>query len=244
MRRKEWFGEWFDSPYYHVLYKHRDNEEAKYFLDNLIGLLKPPPCTEMLDLACGKGRHSIYLSQKGYNVTGLDLSAQNIAAAKKFENGSLHFDTHDMREVYAKETFDYIFNLFTSFGYFDTMKEHEDTILSISTMLRPGGRFVLDFLNPYRVTHHLVHEEIKRIDGIEFHINRDVEGDFIVKNIELFDNGNRFEFHEKVRTICRAEFLEFFEKAGLRVEFVFGNYELDDYDPERSDRLIFVTQKL
>ena len=97
--RTEWFDEWFDSPYYHILYKHRDYEEAKDFLDTLIRYFRIKPNHKVLDLACGKGRHSIYLNEQGFDVTGVDLSEQNITHARQFQNERLTFDIHDMREV-------------------------------------------------------------------------------------------------------------------------------------------------
>src|SRR5688500_2509825 len=116
---QEWFSTWFDSPYYHILYNNRDEQEAEQFMDKLLAYLHPKPHEKVLDLACGKGRHSVYLNQKGFDVTGIDLSEQSIAYARQFENERLHFAVHDMREVYQPETFDFILNLFTSFGYFE-----------------------------------------------------------------------------------------------------------------------------
>lgn len=242
MSRKEWFGEWFDSPYYHILYRHRDKEEAEYFIDNLLAYLNPEKDAKMMDLACGKGRHSIYLNKKGYYVTGLDLSPSNIEYARKYSNDRLVFNVHDMREVYHEQKFDYIFNLFTSFGYFETKEEHRRTIKAIKGSLKPGGYFVLDFLNPYVVINELIEEEVKRLEGIEFHIKRYVENGYIIKRIEFYDEGERFNFYEKVKTIRRREFEEFFKEAGLKLKHTFGSYELDDYHPERSQRLIFITQ--
>ena len=183
-KRKEWFGEWFDSPYYHVLYKHRDHEEAQAFINVAIEYLGVNSQHKIMDLACGKGRHSIYLNKKGFDVVGLDLSAQSIEYANKFANDRLHFYIHDMREVFAEEAFDFVFNFFTSFGYFETKEEHEKAIHSIAQSLKKGGVFLLDFLNPYTVINHLVTEEKKEIDGIEFHITKDFTDDgYITKDI-------------------------------------------------------------
>ena len=108
----EWFAQWFDSPYYHILYKFRDSEEAQKLIDNISTRLAIPEGAKLMDLACGKGRHSIYMNTKGYDVTGLDLSKQSIQAASQKANDTLHFAVHDMREVYEEGTFDYVFNLF------------------------------------------------------------------------------------------------------------------------------------
>jgi len=114
-----WFASWFDSPYYHVLYKDRDDSEAADFMDRLTQYLHLHPSSKILDLACGKGRHSRYLSSLGYDVTGVDLSTQSITFAKKFEKENLKFAVHDMCLPYKNAAFNTVFNLFTSFCYFD-----------------------------------------------------------------------------------------------------------------------------
>jgi SAM-dependent methyltransferase len=243
MEEKEWFGEWFDSPYYHVLYKHRDYEEAEHFIDNLIGYFHFRPTDKIMDLACGKGRHSIYLNRQGFDVTGLDLSPQSIAHAREYENERLHFYVHDMRKVFRRQEFDYVLNLFTSFGYFDKESENQDAVCAAATALKSGGKLLIDFLNPYKVVHQLVPEEIKVIEGIEFHITKHLSNDnYIVKDIRFEDKDQHWHFQERVKAIRRTQFLEYFQTAGLELLETFGDYELNPYDCERSDRMIFVLQ--
>ena len=242
MRRREWFGEWFGSPYYFKLYKHRDTEDARFFIDNLLAYLQPDPNHRIMDLACGKGRHSIYLNGKGYDVTGLDLQPDNVQYASEYANERLRFFQHDMRKIFQPGAFDLVVNLFTSFGYFDTKKEHQQTIDAVAQSLRPGGRFVLDFLNPYTVIHNLVPSEKKVVDGLTFYITRSFDGEFILKNISFEDGGKHHQYTEKVKAIRRVEFLGYFEKAGLNLLEVFGDYQLSAYHPDQSERLIFVTQ--
>lgn len=244
MSKKQWFDEWFNTIYYHILYKHRDYEEAAAFLDHLIDYFGIVPDAKILDLACGKGRHSIYLNKKGFNVTGVDLSEENIKFAKGKQNGSLHFAVHDMRNVFANEMFDYVFNLFTSFGYFDSKEENLNVIDATIRSLKPGGRFLLDFLNPYVVVNNLVHEEDKTIENIHFRIKRAYTDDeFILKNIIVDDHGQHYEFEEKVKAIRRTDFLKHFKKINLKVIDIFGDYELSEYRKEESQRLIFVLEK-
>lgn len=243
-KRREWFNLWFDTPFYHILYQHRDQQEARDFIDNLAVQFHLPKGSKVMDLACGQGRHSIYLSDKGYDVVGLDLSKQNIEAAQKFEHERLHFFVHDMRKLWKANEFDVVFNLFTSFGYFETEKENFSVIKAVEQSLKKGGGFVIDFLNPYTVINHLVSEEVKKIDGIEFHITKDVnEKNFIVKDIRFEHEGQKYHFQERVKAIRRVKFLEYFEKAGLKVLNIFGDYQLNDYVAEKSDRMIFILQK-
>jgi 2-polyprenyl-3-methyl-5-hydroxy-6-metoxy-1,4-benzoquinol methylase len=87
----EWFENWFDSEYYHLLYDNRNHEEADLFVSNLLAFLKLPKGAKVMDLACGKGRHSYFLNASGLDVLGVDLSSNSISEAKEMENESLHF---------------------------------------------------------------------------------------------------------------------------------------------------------
>ena len=244
MKGKEWFGEWFDSPYYHILYKDRDHQEAQLFIDKLIDYLQLEKDAKIMDLASGKGRHSMYLNKKGFDVIGLDLSSANVKYANKKSNERLQFFEHDMRNLFRREEFDYVFNLFTSFGYFETQEENQLAIKNVADGLKSGGKLVLDFLNPYKVIHHLVPEEIKIKESIEFHITKNVdEQGYIIKNIKFEDDGKLYMFQEKVKAIRKKEFLTYFEKAGLEVEVIFGDYDLNPYDCDNSERMIFIVKK-
>ncbi len=242
-KTKEWFGEWFDAPYYHILYKNRDVEEARKFIDKLIDFLHFDTKDHIMDLACGKGRHAIYLNSKGYRVTGLDLSVQNISLANRYANEKLQFFVHDMREVWEEGSFDYILNLFTSFGYFDSEAENEASIVAAATALRKGGKLLIDFLNPFTVVHNLVPEEYKTVEGINFHIRKWLrEDDYIIKDISFEHAGKAYHYQEKVKAIQRKEFLRYFDKAGLRLIRLFGDYDLNPYQAESSERMIFLLE--
>lgn len=242
--KKEWFNEWFNSPYYHILYKNRDEAEARYFIQRLISFLKIKPTDNILDVACGKGRHSIYLNSLGFKVEGIDLSERNITVASQSANDKLHFQVHDMREVYKEASFDYAFNMFTSFGYFDKEEDNQKAITAIAQSLKQEGVFVLDFLNPYKVINNLIKEETKDIEGIHFQINRSFEGEHIIKKINITDNGAYHEFYEKVMAIRRISFLDYFRNANLMHLQTFGDYSLNQYEPQFSDRMIFIVKKL
>lgn len=241
---KEWFGEWFDSPYYHILYRDRDYQEAQKFIDKVVDYFLLSPDHKVLDLACGKGRHSIYLNKKGCDVIGVDLSEQNIAYANQYANERLAFYRHDMREVFREGAFDFVLNLFTSFGYFDAHEENQAAISAIEKGLKPGGYLLLDFLNPYKVVNDLVPTATKTVDGIDFQISKHLSTDnYIVKDIAFTDEGTSYHFQERVKAIRRLEFLDFFKQAGLHLMDVFGDYQLNPYDCDVSDRMIFIVKK-
>ena len=240
---KEWFGSWFDSPYYHILYEHRDEKEAHAFINNLNTLFDFEKNDHILDIACGKGRHAIYLNSKGLNVVGIDLSPQNIAHAKAYENNKLHFHVHDMRQIFKRNAFDYALNLFTSFGYFDTVVENEQAIHAAAIALKNKGQLVIDFLNPYTVIDRLVPCERKTIKGIDFEINRRFSQGFIMKEIKFTDGSRDYLFTERVKAIRKIEFMRYFIKAGLKLKANFGDYQLNPYHWQSSERMIFVLEK-
>jgi 2-polyprenyl-3-methyl-5-hydroxy-6-metoxy-1,4-benzoquinol methylase len=239
---KPWYKEWFNSPYYHLLYRHRDNEEAKIFLNNLQKALHFLPTYHILDLACGRGRHSIYLNSLGFEVTGLDLSEANIRYASQYQNHRLHFAIHDMKEVYKPQAFDVVLNLFTSFGYFRNDEENQQVISSVYTMLKPGGIFVLDYLNVSLIQ---LDEQIKesKVDDVIFRIRKFAENDRIIKEIEVIDGKNQYFYYEKVKYYTAETLCNMIEKEGMKILHIYGNYHLSTFNPSVSERVIIVSSK-
>ena len=238
-----WFASWFDTSYYHTLYKHRNDNEAHFFMDNLMNTLHPSADSTILDLACGRGRHSVYLSNKGFDVIGTDLSGESILFAKQFENQRLKFFTHDMRLSFNGRRFDYIFNLFTSFGFFDNDADHQKTLNNISESLQPNGTFVIDFLNVEYVRKGLIPIEQKVIDGITFNIKRFIKDGSIFKQISFHADGRDWDFEERVRGFSKDELVNMITESGLIIENVFGNYKLETFDTMNSERMIIVAKK-
>jgi SAM-dependent methyltransferase len=234
-----WFASWFDTPYYHILYKDRNYREAQIFIDNITHYLNLPEKAKVLDLACGKGRHSIYLNQLGYDVIGADLSENSIVEANKNANDTLHFVVHDMRESY-EEKFEAIFNLFTSFGYFEKEEDNLKTLIAIKESLSEYGFAVIDFMNSKQVIANLIPEENKEIDGIVFHIKRYLLDGFIIKEIDFEDKGEKFHFVEKVKAYTLEDFQLMMNEAGIYLLDTFGDYKLKKFHKNTSERLIMI----
>lgn len=241
MKTTDWFTSWFDTPYYHTLYKHRNDADAQFFMRNITSFLKLAQDSFIADLPCGKGRHSVYLNSLGYKVTGGDLSRNSIQHAKKFENDTLNFEVWDMRDP-LENKYDAIFNLFTSFGYFDDDNEDIAILKSIKNGLNKDGVFVLDFLNVEKVKNSLVTKEIKTIDGIEFHIKREIKNGFILKHISFIANDQQHSYTEQVKFLTLDKMQAYFKKAGLSIKHVFGDYSLSTFDKNTSDRLILIAK--
>lgn len=240
-----WFTDWFNSPYYDILYKHRDDHEAHSFIRALFRVLpiRNAPRT-ILDLACGNGRHAQSLSEFG-SVTGLDINPLQIQKAQQRKLAEAEFAIHDMRDLYKATYFDYVLNLFSSFGYFDEHSENQQSILQVAASLKPGGIFIQDFLNYYYVKSHLKEEETQEMEGVIFTITRKIEGAFIIKNISVYNtqNGERLSFYEKVRGYTVKELRLMHKKAGLSLVSLWGDYDLQSFNLKESPRVILVSTK-
>ncbi len=239
----QWFENWFDTKFYHILYKNRDEKEAKHFLKNLVNKLQIPIESKIIDLACGKGRHSVYLNGLGLNVVGVDLSEQSIMHAKQHEKQNLHFVKADLRSLPFENEFDYGLNLFTSFAYSDSWDENLLILQEINKTLKKDGFLLIDFLNASKIILNENAKEEKVLDGIEFKISKEIKNKRIVKKIEFESEGKSYSFEEKVQLLELSDFEKLFKQSGFVLKSVFGNYNLDSFDQSSSNRLILLTQK-
>jgi 2-polyprenyl-3-methyl-5-hydroxy-6-metoxy-1,4-benzoquinol methylase len=249
---KEWFATWFDSPYYHQLYNHRDEAEAENFVTHLLDYLttthRLAPKSKLLDLACGKGRHSITMAKLGFDVLGVDLSPQSISCALHHSCASktLAFDTHDMREVYPNKTFDAVFNLFTSFGYFESEADNEKMLKSIYKMLATNGLLVIDFFNAEKVVKNLVEHEVIERSTENYRINRSVTITHVHKSIRVEPKNGAApaDFREQVQLFYLEDFERLLTQANFNILATFGNFDLISFDSKTADRLIIIAQKV
>lgn len=239
----DWFETWFDTPYYHILYKNHDYREAEAFITKLVGGLNLPLHSKIIDLACGKGRHSVFLNKLGFDVLGLDLSQQSISFDKQFENEYLKFRVHDMRDPIEGEKVDAVFNLFTSFGYFDDENDDRKVFHAVADVLKPDGFFVLDYLNQSFVRNRLVENtEIER-EGITFKINKKIENRYIIKQIDFEDKGKSYSYFERVKLHTPEKILQYAEEAGFERMTIWGDYDLSLFNENESSRCINLFRK-
>jgi cyclopropane fatty-acyl-phospholipid synthase-like methyltransferase len=239
---KEWFATWFDSKFYHILYKDRDYKEAEIFMQNLLSFLKLKKGSHILDLACGRGRHSVYLNKIGFKVTGVDLSKNSIQYAKQFSDSGLEFEVHDMRNSFQNK-YDAIFNLFTSFGYFDDDKTNIKVLYNIENGLKENGIAVIDFMNVNFVKKHLIKKEKVKKENITFNITRKIKDNKIIKKISFKIDNKEHNFQEKVQFLTIDTIKNYINATNLRLIKTFGDYQLSEFDSNNSKRLILVLKK-
>ena len=245
MADREWYKKWFNSTFYHKLYFERDQNEAQQFILRLVDYLKPEPNSRMLDVACGRGRHSQFLASLGFDVTGIDLSFESIAVAKQAEKENLHFYQHDMRLPAWINYFDYAFNFFTSFGYFSTRREHDDAVGTIVKSLRPNGTILFDYLNVHYAEERLVHNETKTIENTHYEIHRWMDKSHFYKRIIITDPllDEPQEYTEKVAKLSLGDFTDMLSFQQVQVVDVFGDYQLNTYHVRNTPRMIVIGKK-
>lgn len=244
MYKMKWFSTWFDSPYYHILYDERDENEASAFIKAIQQKLKTPKNAHVLDAACGQGRHAKTLHELGFKVEGFDLSPKNIEAAKQNAAENLSFFVHDIRDPLPKDdAYEWVCNFFTSFGYFDVKSDNQAAFDSLSAALKPGGVFLMDFFNPTYVLNHLVGQETVIKQGISFEINRWSKDGFLYKSIDFTDQKEVYHFEEKVELISKSDFLEYAVNSGLSSTGMLGDYQLNEFYDQNSPRMIFLWTK-
>ena len=243
---KDWFAVWFDSHHYHQLYGHRSDAEAKAFMERLhmewgTGNL------QLLDLACGRGRHARAAAELGHEVLGLDLSQNSIEEAQHRHAGvpGLSFVVGDMRHFELERSFDGVLNLFTSFGYFDRKADHLAVLRQVHRHLRPGGFLVLDFLDtPFAKACLVPKDEITR-DGVTYRMERHVERqpgadwDTFVKRIVHDGPEGRGEHVERVAALNEEDLTDMLESSGFNIVTRYGDYTLAPWKAGKTPRIIY-----
>lgn len=243
-------GAWYEKSFgkdYLTIYKHRNQQNAYEEVRKMIEWLSLPKGSEVFDLCCGTGRHSLALADFGYQVTGMDLSETLLAEARRSDTEQRITWLHgDMRNVPLHKQFDAVVNLFTSFGYFPTDDENLKVFQEISRLLKSGHPFIVDYLNPDYVAEQLVPYSEREVDGVHIveqrSIERTADGEFVVKKIEVRDHARNEtrNYLERVKLYGLHEMQTMMQHAGLRVDQVFGDYDQGTYDQDKSPRMILV----
>jgi SAM-dependent methyltransferase len=247
-------GEWFTESFgedYKIVYRHRNRASAEREIGSMMEWMELPSNAAVLDIGCGMGRHAHALRELGYEVTGLDLSEVLLSEARRSDHeGHMAWVRGDMRQLpFADNRFDATVNLFTSFGYFEAFDDNRKVLQEIKRVLKPDGRYLIDFLNPTYVIKHLVPQSI-RIDkhtGLQITEKRTIENDFVVKKIKItppVDSSGVIaqdrHYEERVRLISVGQFEEILNDTGLQLDAIYGGYDGSPYLSESSKRLILL----
>ena len=243
---KTLFGEDYLRMYEPVLTPERTQREV----DGIINLLALPQGSSILDLCCGHGRHSVALAQRGYQITGQDLSEVFLHEAEKEAMAKgVHVDwVHsDMRHIPFEDTFDAVINIFTAFGYLETQDEDQGVLKQVSKALRPNGLFLLETLQrekfirhfePHMIEHHpdgLIVLEERDFDMLTSRAN--------VKLTMIYADGERKEYGHAARIYTLTELAQMLSRAGLQVKGYYGAWDKSRLTID-SLRLLVLAQKV
>ena len=241
-----WFEEWFDSPLYEKLYSNRDEKDAASLADLIEEVIPVSAYRNVLDLGCGRGRHSITLAQRGYQVTGIDLSNKAIEKAKRIAGqknlNNVKFFVRDMRDPLPKQ-FDAIVNLFTTFGYFLEDEENRRVLRNTGKMLNQGGILFLDYLNPHYVEKNLVPSESGMYENLTYNVTRQIKDCMVFKTIQFSDDSldEPVKYRERVKLYDLEWFRDVLTDSGYDIIETYGNYEGSPFLVE-SPRMIIVAK--
>jgi len=241
-----WFEEWFDSPLYEKLYSNRDEKEAASLADLIEEVMPVSSYRNILDLGCGRGRHSITLAQRGYQVTGIDLSKKAINKAKQVaKQKDLHnvqFLVRDMRDPLPKQ-FDGVVNLFTTFGYFLEDEENRNVLRNTKKMLAKEGVFFIDYLNPQYVEKNLVPSESGMYENLTYNVTRKIKDGMVFKTIQFSGDSldKPVKYRERVKLYGLEWFRDILGDSGFKIIETYGNYDGAPFLAE-SPRMIIVAK--
>lgn len=238
------FAEWLNSPFYQLFHNTQTSEKVD-FINGLIRIVEAPHGSKILETGCGNGVNSKHFAQNGFDVTGIDYSFDAINQAKQLEGENLQFFQHDMRLPFWINYFDYAFNLFTAFGYFNTLREHDNSIRTISQSLKLNGLFVVDFFNVNFEETHLDKTQEIWAGTVEFGVENSQDEENFYKKIRVKEEEIVKDlFTEKHLKLSLGDFTDMFAYQGLQIQEVFGDYNFSDYNVRTSPRLIFIAKKI
>jgi SAM-dependent methyltransferase len=159
------------AQYYDLLYRDKDYPRETAFvvrlLDQLLAARDGP--IEILDLACGTGRHTQELARLGYAVEGSDISGDMVAIARE-RAARLDLDIRYHNESFQScdrigRKYDGVISMFSAIDYMTEYRDFARAMLNIRTLLRDGGLLIFDFWNGNAVVSDYSPVRVKRMDG-------------------------------------------------------------------------------
>ncbi|MCB0731826.1 MAG: class I SAM-dependent methyltransferase [Ignavibacteriae bacterium] len=243
---KEWYKDWFSSDYYLEVYKHRNFEDTENLVELILSNTDIKPDAKILDAACGAGRYSIKFAERGFDVTGFDLSKSMLEIAENeasIRNLKIDFQHYDLRHFKSEKKFNLVLSLFTSFGYFESDDENFLFPQNAYNYLKEKGYYILDYLNKGYLETNLVENSEKFVEDNKITETRFIKNNRIQKKIIISNGEENKEYLESVKLYSYEEIVKNFENIGFNVKKVFGNYLGENYNKQTSERCIIIFQK-
>ena len=245
-----WYKTFFGEDYLHIYEPILTPERTQRDVDGIVNLLALPQGSSIFDLCCGHGRHAIPLAQRGYKVTGQDLSEVFLLEAEKEARAKgVHVDwLHgDMRNIPFEDEFDAVINIFTAFGYLENQDEDQQVLQQVCKALKPGGLFLLEIIDREGLMRHYGSQHIEYSpEGLIVLEERSF--DLLTSRNEvqitmLHTDGQRTQYSHSLRVYTLTELVQMLTMAGLQVKAYFGAWDGSELTID-SFRLILLSQKV
>ncbi len=203
----------------------------------------------VLDLCCGNGRHGRLLADQEMTVVGLDRSRFLLDEARKgglSTKYGIHFIEGDMRHIPLKPSCDAVINLFTSFGFFEG-DGNLQVLSEVAAVLKPGGKFLLDYWNPHTVVEldrtrnwWWISESMLALAEVEYHPESGLLSDY--RTVIELSTGAIQKTVNRLRFYFPTELKSILEDVGLQVCATYGDF---DYSPFLIDarRMITIAER-
>ncbi len=160
------------SQYYNLLYEDKDYIAETNYIDHLIKNYKPKS-TNILELGSGTGKHAFLLSKKGYQVVGLERSADMVAIANLENNPGVHFEVADITHFNLNRSFDVATSLFHVISYLTDNKSLIQTFKNVHHHLNKEGLFIFDVWHSPAVHHQIPEKRTKRLHNAQIEVVRE-----------------------------------------------------------------------
>jgi len=230
----DWEAVFEPDDYLYFYYEGLGGEQREKEVNFIVKELNLAEGKLILDLACGYGRHANKLAALGHDVTGVDITEGFLEIAKKEakEIGvKVRYILQDMREINFNNEFDCAISMSTAFGYFED-DENFKVLENVSRALKKGGLFLLDLTNrDFILRNFLPYIVIEKGKDYMIDINKfdPVEGKSYDRRV-VFRNGVIKEKPFFVRQYAPTEIRDLLNKAGLKVQKIFGNYDSSPFN--------------
>lgn len=249
----EWFeSEKFWTQYAPIMFDDARWEEAPTVAQYVKDIAHLAPGSKVLDAGCGLGRISVELAALGLDVTGVDIIQSELEAARdsaEAEGVELTLVNHDLRTYSAPDQFDCAINLFTSFGYCDTVEEDMQILRNIADSVKPGGTFIMECTSrETAIMYWTPGEEFERA-GYKVVTHFEVVGaweglrsQWTLYPLDSKDNQSVID-HTFIQRLYPATFLrDKLLEMGFSKADIYGDYDLSPYD-EHARTMILIARK-
>jgi SAM-dependent methyltransferase len=230
-----------------VLFNQQRRLRAKAEVERVEKLLHIKEQVRILDLCCGNGRHSLELSQRGFEVIGVDRTTAYIEEARSEAEKrglAVGFVVGDMREYCAPNSFDIVMNLFGSFGYFEDPDDDRQVVENMYASLRPGGRFLIETMGKEILARDFQEKDWDEADDLLILSEKKVSQNWgrIETRWIVIRGTERTEYRVSVRSYSAVELSSLLAACGFANVQVYGSLDGTEYD-QAAQRLVVVGRK-